>query len=157
MMHRTNRYFIRPFYYVKGVILRCSSIARLYQRRPWWNLPAGASQWAAGFSRTTAATARHSTWKQWLLQVIYEFIHQFIRLADLYNFFLVFLFFFRECLQPAGDDCVAPPATFFVVDETSEKSRKGKKNTRYNFVFSFYLPFKTYWFLWWRGGKRGVL
>ncbi|XP_045030143.1 protein unc-80 homolog isoform X4 [Daphnia magna] len=37
--------------------------------------------------------------------------------------------FYKECLQPAGDDCVAPPATFFVVDETSEKSRKGKKNT----------------------------
>ncbi|XP_046453317.1 protein unc-80 homolog isoform X4 [Daphnia pulex] len=38
--------------------------------------------------------------------------------------------YFKDCLQSTGDDCGGvPPATFFVVDETtSEKNRKGKKN-----------------------------
>lgn len=68
--NKTDRYFIRSnCFKKKGAVLRCSSIARLYQRRPWWSLPAGASQWAAGFGRTTAATARYSARKQWLLQV----------------------------------------------------------------------------------------
>lgn len=69
---------------------------------------------------------------------------------------IVFLFvcFFRECLQPAGDDCVAPPATFFVVDETSEKSRKGKKNTRYNF-FPLLSSFQNLLIFMMESGEKG--
>lgn len=39
--------------------------------------------------------------------------------------------------MPSGADDGMPPATFFVVDETSEKNRKGKKNARYIYWFVF--------------------
>jgi hypothetical protein len=60
-----------------------------------------------------------------------------------------FLSFARDCLQSTGDDCGGvPPATFFVVDETtSEKNRKGKKNPRYlTFGLGVSFPLKAYRF-----------
>lgn len=65
----------------------------------------------------------------------------------------LFLSFARDCLQSTGDDCGGvPPATFFVVDETtSEKNRKGKKNPRYlTFGLGVSFPLKAYRFSVWR-------
>lgn len=114
----------------KGVVLRCSPIIGLHQRCPRWYLPAGVTQWLAGFSRTSATTARHSARKQWLFQVkLHWWGRECFGLGEIQSF----LSFARDCLQSTGDDCGGvPPATFFVVDETtSEKNRKGKKNPRY--------------------------
>ena len=72
-----------------------------------------------------------------------------------YKVVFFFVFFCRDCLQSTGDDCGGvPPATFFVVDETTaEKNRKGKKNTRY-LTWQF-LSLKAYRFS--VGGGRNTI